>query len=86
MIYNKTHYNKYNICSASWGEVMINSRDSDMKGVHPAFTYSFGKEFFLLVPMMNSMQINEVVQVKFEWVESFPFKMDKDIIFCQYIK
>ena len=43
IIYNKTHYNKYNISSASWGEAMINSKDTDMKGVHPVFTYSFGK-------------------------------------------
>jgi hypothetical protein len=43
IIYNKTHYSRDNICYISWGEAMINSRDSDMKGINLLLTYSFGK-------------------------------------------
>ena len=43
IIYNKTHYSRDNICYVSWGEAMINSKDTDMKGINLVLTYSFGK-------------------------------------------
>lgn len=68
ILYNKAHPNKYGICYASWGEAMINSRDADMRGLNLVLTSSFGEYLYLLSPIKNSIQVDNVVQTKFEWL------------------